>query len=43
MYTEVIMMTCMIDAVEGLDVVTSDIPGAFIKNDYSKRNIHIKT
>ena len=32
----------MIDAMEGQEVATSDIPGAFLQTDYDKGDIHIK-
>ena len=40
--TEGIMLSCMIDAMEGREVATADIPGAFLKTDYVKGDIHIK-
>ena len=40
--TEGIMLSCMIDAMEGREVATSDITGAFLQTDYDKGNIHIK-
>ena len=36
------MLLCMIDAMEGLEVATADIPGAFLQTDYDKGDIHIK-
>ena len=33
MYTESIMMLCMIDPMERRDLENSDIPGAFLKTD----------
>ena len=42
MSTEGLMLPCMIYAMEGHYVETADIPGAFIKNDYDKGDIHIK-
>ena len=33
---------CIIDAMEGRDVATADIPGAFLQTDYNKVDIHIK-
>ena len=33
-YTEGLMLSYMIDKMEGWDVPTADIPGAFLKNDY---------
>ena len=32
----------MIDAMEGGDIATIDIPGALLQTDYDKENIHIK-
>ena len=32
----------MIDAMEGQEVATADIPGAFLQTDYDKKDIHIK-
>ena len=40
--TEGIMLSCMIDAMEGQEVATADIPGAFLQTDYNKGDIHIK-
>ena len=42
MSTEGLMLSCMIDAMEGRELATADIPGAFLQNDYDKGNIHIK-
>ena len=39
---EGLMLLCMIDAMEGREVATSDIPGDFLQTDYDKVNIHIK-
>ena len=33
MSTEGLMLSCMIDTIEGQDVATSDIPGDFLKYD----------
>ena len=33
---------CMIDGMEGREVATADIPGAFLQNYYDKGDIHIK-
>ena len=33
-YTEGLMMSCMIDVMEGQDVATADIQGSFLQNDY---------
>ena len=35
------MISCTIDEMEGRDVVTSEIPGDFLKTSYEKRDIHI--
>ena len=32
----------MIDATEGREVATSNIPGAFLQSDFEKGDIHIK-
>ena len=40
--TEGHMLSCMIDAMEGQEVATADIPGAFLRTDYEKGYIHIK-
>ena len=40
--TEGLMLSCMIDAMEGREVATADIPGAFLQTDYDKGDIHIK-
>ena len=32
----------MIDAMEGWEVATADIPGAFLQTDYDKGDIHIR-
>ena len=34
-------ISCMIDMMEGRDVVTADIPGAFLHTYYDKGEIHI--
>ena len=39
--TEGLMLSCIIDEMEGREVVTADIPGAFLQTDYDKRGIHI--
>ena len=36
------MLQCMIDAMEGQEVETADIPGAFMQTDYDKGDIQIK-
>ena len=40
--TEGLMLSCMIDAMEGREVATTDTPEAFLKTDYEKGDIHIK-
>ena len=40
--TEYIMLSCMIDTMEGREVATADIPGALLQTDYGKGDIHIK-
>ena len=40
--TKVLMPSCIIDAMEGQEVSTSDIPGAFLQTDYDKGDINIK-
>ena len=40
--TEIPMLSCMIDAMEGREVATADIPEAFLQTDYDKGDIHIK-
>ena len=42
MSTEILVLSCMVDAMEGREVETADIPGAFLQTDYDKRDIHIK-
>ena len=34
--TEGLMLLCMIDAMEGREVATADIPGTFLQTDYDK-------
>ena len=36
------MLWCIIDAMEGREVATAYTPGAFLRNDYDKGDIHIK-
>ena len=36
------MLSCMIDATEGRELATAEIPGAFLQTDYDKGDIHIK-
>ena len=40
--TEGLVLSFMIDAMEGQEVATADIPGAFLQTDYDKEDIHIK-
>ena len=40
--TKGIMLLCMIDAMEGQEVATADIPGAFLQTYYYKGDIYIK-
>ena len=42
MSTEGLVLLYMIDAMEGQDVATAYIPGAFLQTDYYKGDIHIK-
>ena len=42
MSTEGLMLSYMIDAMEGQEVETSDIPGAFLQTNYEKGDIHTK-
>ena len=42
MYTEFLMMSYMIGAMEGRDVETSDISGEFLQTSYGRVDIHIK-
>ena len=41
-YTEGLMLSCMIDSMEGREVATKDISGAFLQTDYNKGGIYIK-
>ena len=36
------MLQCTIDAMEGQEVATAEIPVAFLQTDYDKGYIHIK-
>ena len=36
------MLLCMLDAMEGREIATTDIPGVSLKNNYNKGDIHIK-
>jgi hypothetical protein len=40
--TEALILSCMIDAMEGRDVATADIPGAFLQTDYTKGDTHLR-
>ena len=40
--TEGLMLSCMIDEMEGRDIATADISGAFLQTDYDKGDINIK-
>ena len=40
--TEGLIILCMIYAIEGREVATADIPGAFLQTDYDKGDINIK-
>ena len=40
--TKSLMLSCMIDEMEGQDVGTADITGAFLQTDYNIGDIHIK-
>ena len=42
MYTEGLMLSCMIDSMEVREVATADIPGAFLQTYYEKGDIQIK-
>ena len=42
MSTEGLMLSCIIDTMEGREVATADIPGAVLQTDYAKGDIHIK-
>ena len=39
---EGLMLSCMIYAMEGQEVATANIPGAFLHTGYDKGDIHIK-
>ena len=41
MPTEGLVLSCMIDSMEGRGVATSDIPGYFLQTDYDKGDVHI--
>ena len=40
--TEVLVLSCMVDTMEGWEVETADIPGAFLQTNYDNLDIHIK-
>ena len=40
--TEALLLTCLIDAMEGRDVTTVDIPGAFMQSDMEGKDTYIK-
>ena len=40
--TEGLVLTCVIDVVNGHGVANSDIPVDFLQTDYNKGDIHIK-
>ena len=42
MSTEGLMLSCMIDTMEGREVATADIPGAFLHINYHKGDTYIK-
>ena len=39
--TEGLVLSCMIDSMEGREIATADIPGAFLQTNYDKGDIHI--
>ena len=41
MSTEGLMVSCMIDVMEGRDVATADTRGYLLQTDYEKGDIHI--
>ena len=41
--TEVLMLLCMIDTMEGREVATANIQGALLKTNYNKGDTHINT
>ena len=41
-FTEGLMILYMLDAMEGREVATADIPGVFLQTYYDKGDIHIK-
>ena len=42
MSVEGLMLSCVIDAIEGQEVATANTPGSFLHTDYEKGEIHIK-
>ena len=40
--TEALVLSCMIYAMEGRDVATADIPGAFLQTEYTKGDTHVR-
>ena len=42
MSTEGLIILCMIEAMDGREVSTEDIPGAFLQTNHNKGDIHIK-
>ena len=42
MSIEGLILSCMIDAMEGLDIEIFDITGEFLHTHYDKGDIHIK-
>ena len=40
--TEALLLTCLIDAMEGRDVATVDIPGAFMQADMEGDDVHLR-
>ena len=39
--TEALVLSCMIDVMEGRDVATADIPGAFLQTEYTKGDTRV--
>ena len=42
MFIEGLVLLLIIDAMEGQDAATADIPGDFLQTEYEKGEIHIK-
>ncbi len=40
--TEALILTCVINAIEGRDVATCDIPGAFMQSDMKGKVVFMK-